>query len=323
MQRILIDTEPGVDDALAILLAMKCPELQIEAITTVCGNVSVEQATQNVLTILGLLDLQEFPMIAKGEAAPLVKSPLTAAHVHGADGLGNISQLQNADRSPRYPAANTEISSISGVDMIIELAAQYPGELTLVALGPLTNVAKAAQKAPAQIRGLREIVLMGGAFEAYGNVTTTAEFNIFVDADAAQAVFDCGVPIRMAPLDATSQVALTRERLHAETEGHHDAVSCFVREATQVCMEFYRQHIGFAGLYPHDLLPIGMLTRPAYFQYIASYVQIETAGTLTNGMTVADLREGYHPQSANARVCVKVEAEEFLHYFFQRLFRTD
>lgn len=319
MPRILIDTDPGVDDALAILLAMLSPELHIEAITTVCGNVSVTQATQNLLTILGVLDLDEFPLIAQGEAEPLVKPLVMATHVHGDDGLGNVSQLRNTDGSPLYPQANTPISAESGVDFTLEVTARYPDELTIVALGPLTNIAKAIRKDAGIMQRLQKIILMGGAFEEYGNVTTTAEFNIFVDPHAAHEVFHFDVPIHIVPLDATHQIILTGERLHAETDKRSDRISQFLKDATQPCMEFYRQHVGFWGFHIHDALPIGTLTHPDYFESVDAYVQIETEGTLTSGMTVADLRPERQPSNRNARVCVKVAAEAFLDTFFERL----
>ena len=319
MQRILIDTDPGVDDALAILYAMLSPELQIEAITTVCGNVPVTQATQNLLTILDVLDLDEFPAIAQGEAEPLVKPLITAAHVHGDDGLGNVSQLRNTDGSPLYPPANTSVLFTSAVDLILEMVTRYPDELALVALGPLTNVAKAIREDAAKMQRLQKIVVMGGVFEEYGNVTTTAEFNIFVDPHAAQEVFDFGVPIHIAPLDATHQVVLTGERLHVEIGKREDNISNFLKDATQACMEFYRQHVGFWGFHIHDALPIGMLTRPDYFESVPAHVQVETEGTLTNGMTIADLRRERRHPNPNARVCIKVAAEAFLDHFFKRL----
>ncbi len=320
MQRILIDTDPGVDDALAILYAMLSPELQIEAITTVCGNVPVTQATQNLLTILDVLDLDEFPAIAQGEAEPLVKPLITAAHVHGDDGLGNVSQLRNTDGSPLYPPANTSVLFTSAVDLILEMVTRYPDELALVALGPLTNVAKAIREDAAKMQRLQKIVVMGGVFEEYGNVTTTAEFNIFVDPHAAYEVFDFGVPIHIAPLDATHQVVLTGERLHAEIGKREDNISNFLKDATQACMEFYRQHVGFWGFHIHDALPIGMLTHPEHFESVDAYVQIETEGTLTNGMTIADLRRERRHPNPNARVCIKVAAEAFLDHFFKRLY---
>ncbi len=319
MQRILIDTDPGVDDAFAIFLAMRSPELQIEAITTVCGNVRVAQATQNLLTILGVLDLAECPTLAQGEAEPLVKPLVTAVHVHGEDGLGNTSQLRSADGQLLYTPANIEMSSLSGVDLILEMAARYPDELIIVTLGPLTNIAKAIRKDASKMRRLQKIVVMGGVFEEYGNVTTTAEFNIFVDPHAAQEVFDFGVPIHIAPLDATHQVILTGERLHAEIGKREDNISSFLMDATKLCMEFYRQYVGFWGFHIHDALPIGVLTHPEHFQSVDAYVQVETVGTLTNGMTVADLRPERRPPNLNAQVCIKVAAEAFLDHFFHRL----
>ena len=319
MQRILIDTDPGVDDALAILFALRSPELHIEAITTVCGNVSVEQATQNLFTIFGLLDLNEYPIIAQGEAAPLIKPLVTATHVHGDDGLGNTNYLINADDNPVYIPADIDPSSLSGVDLILEMVARYPDELIIVALGPLTNIAKAIRKDAVKMQRLQRIIVMGGAFEEYGNVTTTAEFNIFVDPHAAHEVFQLNVPIHVAPLDATHQVVLTGERLHAEIEDREDTVAHFLKDATQSCMEFYREHVGFWGFHIHDALPIGILTRPAYFESVDANVQVETEGTLTNGMTIADLRpERRHP-NPNAHVCVKVAVEAFLDHFFERL----
>lgn len=319
MQRILIDTDPGVDDALALLLALKSPELKIEAITTVSGNVHVENATQNLLRILGLLDLSEFPIIAQGEAQPLVKPLVKAEHVHGEDGLGNISKLSNRDGCPRYPLAACNISTISGVDLILEMVNRYPNELVIVALGPLTNISKAIQIDPDCMQKLRSILLMGGVFSEYGNVTTTAEFNVFVDPHAAHDVINSGVQIHIVPLDVTHQVVLSGERLNAETEGYEDRLSNFLRESTQTCMEFYRENVGFYGLHIHDALPIGILTHPLMFESVDAYVQVETEGNLTSGMTVADLRGGRSISKPNAQICLKVHAESFLKLFFQRI----
>lgn len=320
MHRILIDTDPGVDDALAILLAMKSPELQIEAITTVSGNVHVEQATQNLLTILGLLELSEYPIVAKGEAQPLVKPLVKAEHVHGEDGLGNISKLRNPDGNPCYRTANCEISTISGVDLILETVDRFPNELVVVALGPLTNISRAIQKDAECMQRLRSIVLMGGVFSEYGNVTTTAEFNVFVDPHAAHEVFNSGVSVHIAPLDVTHQVMLTGERLDAEIEGRSGKISGFLKESTQACMEFYREHVGFYGLHIHDALPVGMLTHPDFFESVDAYVQVETEGNLTSGMTVADLRREHQMITPNASVCIKVDADAFLDHFFKRIF---
>lgn len=319
MHRILIDTDPGVDDALALLLALKSQELRIEAITTVSGNVHVEQATQNLLRILGLLDLSEYPIVAQGEAQPLVKPLVKAEHVHGIDGLGNISEIQNPDGSARYPLASCSISTISGADLILEMVNRFPNELIIVALGPLTNISVAIQKDLECMRKLQGIILMGGVFSEYGNVTTTAEFNVFVDPHAAHEVFHSGIPVHIVPLDVTHQVVLTGERLIAETKGNNDKLASFLMESTQACMEFYRQNVGFYGLHVHDALPIGILTQPHLFENIAAYVQVETEGHLTSGMTVADLRGDRVKTTPNANVCMNVDSEMFLAYFFQRI----
>lgn len=319
MKRILIDCDPGVDDALAILLAMKSPELCVEAITTVSGNVHVEQATDNLLMILGLLDISDYPLIAKGEAAPLVKPLINAEHVHGDDGLGNISKLSNPDGSSCYLPAECDVSDISGVDLILKMVNRYPDELTIVALGPLTNISMAIRKEPEIMRKLKSIVLMGGAFREYGNVTTSAEFNVYVDPHAAHEVFSSDISIHIAPLDVTHQVVLTGERLFGETEGCRDKISCFLRDSTKACMEFYRQHVGFYGLHIHDALPIGMLTHPGLFESVDAYVQVETEGSLTSGMTVADLRDSVPDKDPNASVCIKVDSDSFLRMFFSRV----
>ena len=161
MQRILLDTDTGVDDALAIILALNSPELNVEAITSVSGNVHVDLCTRNLLMTLEGDGLSECPICAKGESQPLVKPLVTAAHVHGSDGLGDATQLLKDDGSHLYPDPQPRLAAMSAVDLIIDRAGQYPDELVLVPVGPLTNIAKAMIKHPARMRRIREIVLMG------------------------------------------------------------------------------------------------------------------------------------------------------------------
>ena len=322
MQRIIIDTDPGVDDALAILLAMKSPELQVEAFTTVSGNVHVDQATYNLLTILGLFQLSEYPTIAKGAVQPLVKPLVNAEDVHGKDGLGNISKLYTPEGNPCYPPAHCNISTHGAADLILNKIEQFPDELILIALGPLTNISLAIRKDTKRMRKLRKIILMGGVFSEYGNITTTAEFNVYVDPHAAQEVLNAGIPIQIAPLDVTHQVILTGERLDTEIEGKQNIIASFLKESTQQCMEFYREHVGFYGLHIHDALPIGMLIHPDFFECVDANVQVETEGNLTSGMTVADLRRERQNEISNARVCVNVDADDFLNHFFERILRN-
>ena len=319
MQRILLDTDTGVDDALAIILALNSPELKVEAITSVSGNVHVDLCTRNLLMTLEAMGLNEYPICAKGESQPLIEPLVTAAHVHGSDGLGDVTQLLNDDGSRRYPDPEPRLAATPAVDLIINLAGQYPDELVLVPVGPLTNIAKAMIKHPARLRKIREIVLMGGVFETYGNVTTTAEFNIFADPHAAQLVLDFGVPVTVVPLDVTHQVILTRKRLEAEIGERGGRLSQFLLDVTRATMEYHQSHEGFYGAYIHDALPVGLLTHPEFFETVEAFVQVETSSDLTRGMTVADLRPERPRPKPNARVCVGVNAEIFLQHFLDRI----
>jgi purine nucleosidase/pyrimidine-specific ribonucleoside hydrolase len=323
MQRILLDTDTGVDDALAIILALNSPELKVEAITSVSGNVHVDLCTRNLLMTLEAMGIGEYPICAKGESQPLIKPLVTAAHVHGSDGLGDATQLLKDDGSRLYPDPKPRLAAIPAVDLIIDLAGQYPDELVLVPVGPLTNIAKAMIKHPARMRRIREIVLMGGAFETYGNVTTAAEFNICADPHAAQLVLDFGVPVTMVPLDVTHQVMLTGKRLNAEIGERDDRLSQFLRDITRATMGYHQNLEGFHGTYIHDALPIGLLTHPKLFETVEAFVQVETSSDLTQGMTVADLRPEKPRPKPNARVCVGVDAEAFLQHFFDRILQSN
>ena len=323
MQRILLDTDTGVDDALAVILALNSPELKVEAITSVSGNVHVDLCTRNLLMTLEAMGVGEYPICAKGESQPLIKPLVTAAHVHGSDGLGDVTQLLKDDGSRLYPDPKPRLAAIPAVDLIIDLAGQYPDELVLVPVGPLTNIAKAMIKHPARMRRIREIVLMGGAFETYGNVTTTAEFNIYADPHAAQLVLDFDVPVTMVPLDATHQVILTGKRLNAEIGERGDRLSQFLRDVTRATMGYHQDLEGFYGTYIHDALPIGLLTHLELFETVEAFVQVETSSDLTQGMTVADLRPEKPRPKPNARVCVGVDSEAFLQHFFDHTLQSN
>ena len=319
MKRILIDTDIGVDDALAVLFALKSPELHVEAITTVSGNVHVAQCTRNLRITLGCIDLQELPLISQGEEAPLTVPLVTSAHVHGSDGLGGTSESLAPDGTRLYPEVECPLSPISAVDTITDLVNRYPDELILVPVGPLTNIAKAMLNSPKVMRRVREIVLMGGVFDIYGNVTTQAEFNIYADPQAAQVVLNFGVPVTMTPLDVTHQVVLSRDRLCAEVGTGNTRLIQFLRDSTQACMAYHQEDEGFNGLYLHDPLAIGYLLRPDLFDVVDSYVQVETLSDLTRGRTVGNLRAKRAGCAPNARVCVGVDAERFLRFFFDRI----
>ncbi|MCG9127250.1 nucleoside hydrolase [Candidatus Poribacteria bacterium] len=318
MKRVLIDTDPGVDDALALIYAFKSPEIKVEAITTVNGNVNLETASHNLLIILNLLNLTEFPVIAKGEAQPLVKPLIDAKDVHGEDGLGNTRELMTSKGELKYDIAECQFSELSADDVILEMIDTYPYELIIVALGPLTNLSKAIQKDISCFRKVQSVYLMGGVFTEYGNITTNAEFNVFVDPHAAHEVFNAGIPIHIAPLDVTHQVELTGDRLKEELIGREDIISQFISDSTHAIMTFYQENVGFYGFHIHDALPIAMLNHPELFMSVDAHVQVETEGELTSGMTVADLRKPTVTDS-NAIVYVEVDADSFLETYFKTI----
>jgi len=316
MKRILLDCDTGVDDSLAILLAMRSPELRVEAITTVGGNTQVDHAARNTLLTLEQLEQDVLPPVAKGEANPIERPLLTALEVHGGDGLGGVTRILEPDGSRRYPEPRLGLDPRHGVDLLLDTIGRFPDELTLIATGPLTNVARAIIRNPARMRRLREILIMGGAFRVYGNTTPVAEFNVFVDPHAAQIVLDCGVPVTLVPLDVTHQVCLMQSEVNAiEVEGR---LARFVRDITREYTEYHIEQDGFAGCYLHDPITVALAIDPTLLESVEAYVQVETAGDLTLGQTVADLRPGKSTRT-NARVCTGIDAERFLALFRNRV----
>ncbi|MBM3265773.1 MAG: nucleoside hydrolase [candidate division Zixibacteria bacterium] len=317
-RRIILDTDTGVDDALAILLAMRSPELHVEAITAVSGNTHVDQAVRNILITLETLGIQDGPPVARGEEKPLVKPLFLADDVHGGDGLGGVTRLIKPDGAHLYTPPEGRVSRVSAVDLILDLVGRYPDELSLVPVGPLTNVAKAIIKNPVRMRKIREIVLMGGAFRVYGNMSPVAEFNIFVDPHAAQIVCDAGIPLVFVPLDVTMQAVLTAATIDRYAEANR--VAAFVRDCTAHYVDFHRKRRDVDGCFLHDPLAVAVTFGEKLVRMTSARVNVETAGDLTTGMTVADLRSPSHDGlSPNARVCVDIDAPAFTQLFTERV----
>ena len=317
VRRVILDADTGVDDALAILLAMRSPELHVEAITAVSGNIHVDHCVRNIFMTLDVLDLDTMPDVARGESQPLV-NPLTFADdIHGGDGLGNISDLLDADGVRLYPDPANRVSPKHAVDLILERIHTYPDELSLIAIGPLTNVARAIIKNPVRMRRLSEIIIMGGAFETYGNVTPTSEFNLYADPHAAQVVCDAGIPLVFVPLDVTMKSILTTDMITRYADPGTPA-AVFVRDCTEQYVEFHRQHRDVDGCFLHDPLAVAVAFQENLVTMAPARVDVETAGDLTSGMAVSDLR----PSAAlppNARVCLKLDADAFVTLFSERV----
>ncbi|HSF32029.1 MAG TPA: nucleoside hydrolase [Candidatus Tectomicrobia bacterium] len=318
---VIIDTDPGVDDALALILALQSPELCVEAITTVTGNVDVDLATRNALTVLGLFPPKRRPPVAKGADRPLVRAADTAAHVHGDDGLGGVSRLRTAGGEPRYPLASNSLGGSDAVTCLLDLIRRSPDELILIALGPLTNLAHALRRDARVVRQLAAVVIMGGAVTVPGNVTPVAEFNIYVDPEAAQIVFSSGLPITLIGLDVTERVRLTAEMIDQYVHPRGSPLSQFVVACTAQTIEFSTRVERPPGMAMHDPLAVGALIDPSLVHTLPMSVQVETKGEFTTGMLVADRRALRLQQKAptNVNVALAVDAARLLEMFCMRL----
>jgi purine nucleosidase len=311
---VVIDTDPGVDDALALLLAAASPELNVLAITTVAGNVTLDRATENARRIAAVAwEGREAPPIYRGR----IGGDETAEEVHGIDGLGGAATLVDAEGDPHYPAT-IPLSSGDAVTALISLIEAHPGEITLITLGPLTNLAEAIREAPRVMTRVHEVVVMGGAFREGGNTTAVAEFNIYVDPASAQLVCDSGLPIRWVPLDVTHRCKLTRQDLDRLPDTRRTR---FVRHALDWYMQYHYQGFGEMAAFLHDPLAVGAAIWPELLRTRKLRVDVETSGAHTRGMTVADFRPipHQHETPPNAQVALEVDSDEFVRRFLARL----
>ncbi|CAN5337373.1 nucleoside hydrolase [soil metagenome] len=277
-RRIIIDTDPGQDDAVAILLALASPDdLDVAGIVAVGGNVPLALTEKNARRLVELAGRADVPVYA-GCSRPMVRKLRTAEHVHGRTGLDGYA----------LPEPTVPLAPGHGVDFIVEtLMAAPPKEITLCTLGPLTDVAMALVKQPAIAERVREIVMMGGAYFEVGNITPTAEFNIFVDPEAADIVFQSGIPITMAPLDLTHRVLTTAPRRQAFSDLGNRAGAA-VHGLLGFSERFDLAKYGGIGAPLHDPCVIAWLLKPELFKGRSINVSIETKSELTLGMTVAD-----------------------------------
>ena len=318
---VLIDTDPGIDDALAILLALGSPEISVEAITTVAGNVGVDLGTANAFRVLDVARPHHRPRVARGAAGPLVGPLITAAHFHGDDGLGNLGRLREADGRPRYTEPSHTLEMLDGADLILETADRFAGRLVVVALGPLTNVALALQRDRGRLAQAARIVVMGGAVAVPGNVTPTAEFNIHVDPEAASAVFASGLPVELVPLDVTRRVVLTAADLGAALARHGGPTARFIQDFTAHAFDFEAQQ-GDGSMALHDPLAVGVALDPSLVTLEPLHVVVECEGRLTRGMTVADRRPRRTGPGPTCRAALEVDAPRFLRLFLERVCRA-
>jgi len=296
MVRLVIDTDPGVDDAHAIMMAFAHPEAHVEALTTVAGNVSLERTTANACTILDVLG-RDVPVYA-GCARPLVAATSDASYFHGEDGLGDSG----------YPPSARQVADEHAVNALIRLANESPGELTLAAIGPLTNLALATRLDPTLAGKYERLVVMGGAIRGMGNATPAAEFNAYADPEAAAIVFDAWPGLTLISWETTMAHGFTAEQIEVLLSLDSPRAE-FFRRISQRTIALIQQILGRKMLLEPDLLAVAVALEPGIVRKAEThYVQVELAGKHTRGQTTVDWfdRTGHEP---NVNLALELDAE--------------
>lgn len=305
-KKILFDTDPGIDDACAILLALASPELSLEGLSVVHGNCSLEQATTNALSVLELAHASHIP-VAMGCDLPLVQPSLLAPETHGQTGLGYA----------KLPEPRTQPTVQNGIDFLIEKIMSAPGEITLVAIAPLTNVALAIRQEPRIVSALKELIIMGGAIRAEGNTTALAEFNTYVDPHAAHIVYHAGIPTTLVPLDVTYQCILTPDDVK-RLRKIDSPITRFVEDSTRFYMEFHDEFQSIEGCVINDPLALALTFAPELCTYREMPVDVDISGGISMGKTIGDFYN-YQKKPANMSVALGVKARDFIELFLERM----
>jgi inosine-uridine nucleoside N-ribohydrolase len=319
-KKIIFDTDPGTDDALALMLALNSPELDVRAITVVPGNVTAEMGLENALRMASLAGRCDIPLAA-GAQHPLFQKLITAEFWHGKNGLGNVE----------LPASKCKVDPRFGPDLIIQLVHASPHEITLVAVGPLTNIALAVEKDPSMVPLVKEVIIMGGSISG-GNVNASAEANIYNDPEAARIVFQAGWPLTMSGLEVGDKVLFTRKYLD-ELGKAHGPMNDFIYRVAQYLVDLSAK-FGSDGAPMYDPSAVAIAIDPTLVKTQAMHVDVETRGEFTRGETVGNRRgeternvlhgdryviEGVDPVTPNAKVCLDADADRMLQLFISKI----
>ncbi|MDA1189171.1 MAG: nucleoside hydrolase [Chloroflexi bacterium] len=314
-KKVIMDMDPGVDDALAIIMAIHSPELEVLAITTVAGNVGIDHCVKNTLRVLALLDLENPPIVARGAEKALKAKPHDAASVHGEDGLGALGDAY-------YPELNWDlVTDEPAADLMARLVAEHPGEVTVMADGPITNVAEAIRRHPKEMAKAKAIQAMTGAIHVPGNIPPVgaAEFDAYCDPDALAEVLDFTVPVFMVPLDVTHAVPLQRDIAQYEFGRRTDRISKFVLDSSVHYMDFYRDDQGHDGCYLHDPLNVAIAAFPTIARTEAMRIHVDTSDSLTRGLTLPYHHPRLKKAEPNCHVALKVDTERTMRLFWERV----
>ena len=308
-RRVILDTDPGVDDAMALFFLLRSHELELEAVTTVFGNVDVEQTTRNALILLDIAGRPDIP-VARGAGRPLMphrQRQLGGAVVHGDNGLGGAA----------LPRPSRSAGTQRAAELIVERVMAAPGEVTLIAVGPLTNVALATCLEPRIVEHVRELIVMGGAATVPGNVTPLAEANFHNDPEAAAIVVAAGYRFVLVGLDVTLEANIRPEQVDA-LKVRGGEVGAFIHAIAAHYGGHYARLRGRAEFPMHDAAAVLYAIDPSYFRTERWYLEIETTSPRASGMVMTD-RPGWWGEPPNAEVCVGIDADRFLTLYVDRL----
>jgi inosine-uridine nucleoside N-ribohydrolase len=319
-RKIILDTDPGSDDALAMMLALNSPELDVRAITVVPGNVTAAMGLDNALRMVSLANRCDIP-VAAGAQHPLFQKLITAEFWHGKNGLANVE----------LPPSKCKVDARFGPDLIIQLVHASPHEITLVPVGPLTNIALAVEKDPSIVPLVKEVILMGGSISG-GNVNAAAEANIYNDPEAAQVVFQAGWPLTMVGLEVGDKALFTQKYLD-QLNQTHGPINDFIAAVLKFLINLSAQ-FDSPGSPMYDPSAVAVAIDPTLVKVKAMHVDVETRGEFTRGETVGNRRgaiernvlhgdhyviEGVDKVEPNAKVCIDVDADRFLQLFVDRI----
>lgn len=323
-KRVIIDCDPGIDDSLALMYALSAPELEVVGITVVCGNVPTDMGVENARRVCRLMGRQDIPIYA-GAGAPLSRPLVTAQDTHGMDGLGEThipevteEEWSHARFSKKMEAGGFHVHSDLPDAVAFISKALSEEKLSVIAIGPLTNIAMALQYKPQIGENVERFVSMGGNFKSFGNCSPVAEFNYWVDPEAARYVFEhMECPVEMVGLDVTRRIVLTPEMIRG-LEQLGDSKADFIVKITRFYVDFHKKQEGIDGCVINDPLAVGYFINSDLCKGIDVYTTVETKG-LSVGQTIVD-EKGFWKKKANSRVLTRVDSLRFMRQFMSALF---
>jgi inosine-uridine nucleoside N-ribohydrolase len=304
--KVILDTDPGIDDALAFILLKAMPEISLQAITVTHGNTSVEKCTTNALKLVELLGMQDVP-VAMGATEPLVRALSIAEETHGDTGLGHAV----------LPEPKTRVVQENAANLIIDVVNANPGEITILCIGPVTNLALALLKEPSLRKKIKNVVSMAGTIHYPGNATPSSEYNVFCDPESFDILLRSGIDLTIVPLDVTYQCLFTKAHV-ARLENAREDIRTFIDRSTAFYMEFHAEYQGIQGCAINDPLAAAILVKPDLVTYRDYYVDIELHGEFTTAKISAD-HFNATGKAANAKVAMEVNVDAFMDFFIERV----